>query len=185
MLATELDGKRQEILIEMVLGARRIAALADSNTTAPRQLQALQDGARAQGGELSIHQVATPEEITGAIDAAKAEGAAALNVLASPLFFGQRRLIIERAAALRLPAIYSVPEIAEEGGLAAYGPRLVQLNRDIVSRQLVALLRGTKPADLPVEQPTIFALVINLKTAKALGLTIPQSILALADEVIE
>ena len=185
ILGTELDGKRQEILIEMTPGIRRIAALADSNTTAPRQLQALQDAARAQAVELSLHQVAEPEEIVGAMDAAQAEGAAALTLLGSPLFFAQRRLIIERAAALRLPAIYNVPEIAEDGGLAAYGPRIVQLVRDVYSRQLVALLRGTKPADLPVEQPTRFELVINLKTAKALGLAIPQSILALADKVIE
>jgi putative ABC transport system substrate-binding protein len=185
ILATELDGKRQEILIEIVPGARHIAALADSNTTASQQLQALQDAARARGDALSIHQVAKPEEIIGAIDAAKAEGAAALNVLASPLLFAQRRLIIERAAAVRLPAIYQWPETAEEGGLAGYGPRIVRLYRDVLSRQLVALLRGAKPADLPVEQPTIFELVVNLKTAKALDLTIPESMIARADKVIE
>jgi len=185
LLATELDGKREEILIEMTPGARRIAAPADTNTTASQQLQSLQDAARARGVELSIQRIAKPEEVIGAIDAAKAAGAAALNVLASPVLFGQRRLIIERAAALRLPAIYQWPETAEEGGLAGYGPRIVQLYRDVMSRQLVALLRGTKPADLPVEQPTIFELVVNLKTAKALDLTIPQSIIARADEVIE
>jgi putative ABC transport system substrate-binding protein len=185
LLATELDGKREEILIEMTPGTRRIAALADSNTTASQQLQALQDAARARGVELSIQRIARPEEIVGAIDAAKAAGAAALNVLASPVLFGQRQLIIERAAALRLPAMYQWPETAEEGGLAGYGPRIVQLYRDVMSRQLVALLRGTKPADLPVEQPTKFELVVNLKTAKALDLTIPESIIARADEVIE
>jgi len=185
LLATELDGKRQEFLIEIVPGARRTAALADSNTTASRQLQALQDAARARSIELSIHRIAAPDEIIRAIDAAKEAGAQGLNVLASPLLNGQRRLIIERAAALRLPAIYQWPETAEEGGLAGYGPRVVELYRDVLSRQLVKLLKGAKPADLPVEQPTTFELVINLKTAQALGLALPPSILDQADEVIE
>jgi putative tryptophan/tyrosine transport system substrate-binding protein len=185
LLATELDGKRQELLIELIPGARHIAALTDPNTTASRQLQALQDAARAHDVELDIHTAGTPEEITPAIDAAKASGAAGLNVLASPVLFASRRLIFERANALRLPAIYQWPEMAREGGLAGYGPSIVQLFRDVLSRQLVKLLEGAKPADLPVEQPTRFELVINLDTARALGLTMPHSMLMLADEVIE
>jgi putative tryptophan/tyrosine transport system substrate-binding protein len=110
---------------------------------------------------------------------------AAVNVLASPGLFAQRRLIIERAAALRLPAIYQWPETAEEGGLAGYGPRIIQLYRDVMSRQLVALLRGARPADLPVEQPTRFELVINLHMARAIGLEVPSAVLDLADKVIE
>jgi putative tryptophan/tyrosine transport system substrate-binding protein len=97
-LATELDGKRQEILIEAVPGLRRIAVLADSNTTAPRHVQTLQDAARARGVELSVHQVARAEEITAAIDAAKASDAAALNVLSSPFFYGNREIIMQRVA---------------------------------------------------------------------------------------
>ena len=185
LLATELDGKRQEILIEFLPGARRIAALADPKTTAPRRLQTLQDAARARGIELSMHEISKPDEIIGAIDAAKAAGAAGLNVLASPLLFAERQQIITRAAASPLPTIYQWPETAEEGGLVAYGPRIVQLFSEVLSRQLVKLLRGARPADLPVEQPTKFELVINLKTAKALGLTVPPSLLARADEVIE
>jgi putative ABC transport system substrate-binding protein len=185
ILATELDGKRQELLIELIHGARHIAALADSNTTASRQLQALEDTARAHGVELSIHQIAKREEISGAIDAAKAAGAVGLNVLASPLLFAQRQLIIERTTALRLPAMYQWPETAEEGGLVGYGPRIVQLFRDVLSRQLIKLLQGAKPADIPVEQPTKFELVINLNTAKALGLKIPEAMLDRADKVIE
>jgi putative tryptophan/tyrosine transport system substrate-binding protein len=150
LLATELDGKRQEILIEAVPGLRRMAALADTDTTAPRQLQALQDAARARGAELSIHRVAKAEEISPAIDTAKASNAAALNVLASPLLFANRQVIIERAGTLRLPAIYQWPEVAEQGGFIGYGPRIVQLFRDLLGRQLVKTLRGTKPADLPV-----------------------------------
>ena len=185
ILATELDGKRQELLIELIHGARHIAALADSNTTAARQLEALEDTARAHGVELSIQQIAKREEISGAIDAAKAAGASGLNVLASPLLFAQRQLIMERTAALRLPAMYQWPETAEEGGLVGYGPRIVQLFRDVLSRQLIKLLQGAKPADIPVEQPTKFELVINLNTAKALGLTIPEAMLDRADKVIE
>src|SRR5262249_36528634 len=128
---------------------------------------ALQDAARARGVELSIQRLARPEDIVPAINAAKASDAAALNVLASALFYNNRTIIFDRVATLRLPAIYQWPEWAEEGGLIGYGPRTVQLFRDVVSRQLAALLRGTKPADLPVEQPTKFELVINLQAAKA------------------
>jgi putative tryptophan/tyrosine transport system substrate-binding protein len=105
--------------------------------------------------------------------------------LASPLLFANRPLIIERTAALRLPAIYEWPDEAEQGGLIGYGPRVVQLWRDIMARQLVQLLHGAKPADLPIEQPTKFELVINLKTAKAMGVTVPETLLVRADKVIE
>jgi putative tryptophan/tyrosine transport system substrate-binding protein len=145
----------------------------------------LQDAAGGRGIELAIYQVAKPEEISGAIDMAKAKGSAGLNLLASPLWNTHYQLIFERTAALRLPAMYQFPEAAEGGGLAGYGPRLRQLFRDIVSRQLIKLLQGAKPADIPVEQPDKFELSINLKTAQALGLTVPSSMLDLADEVIE
>jgi putative ABC transport system substrate-binding protein len=92
---------------------------------------------------------------------------------------------MQRAAELRLPAIYQFPEMAAEGGFVAYGPRLLALYRDMLAWKLVKLLRGAKAADLPVEQPTKFELVINLKTAKALGLTVSPTFLARADEVIE
>jgi putative ABC transport system substrate-binding protein len=185
LLATELDGKRQEILVEAVPGLRRIAALADTNTTAARQLQALQDAARARGIELSIHRVAKREEIAPAIDIAKTTNAAALNVLASPLLFANRGVILERSAALRLPAIYQWPEVAEEGGFIGYGPRVVELFRDAVARQFVKILRGAKPADLPIEQPTKFELVINLQAARAISHEVPAGLLLRADKVIE
>ena len=92
---------------------------------------------------------------------------------------------MERAAAVRLPTIYEFPEMAEEGGFAAYGPRLSQLFSEIMAQQIVKLFRGTKVADIPVEQPTKFELVINLKTAKAMGVTVPETLLARADKVIE
>ena len=111
-------------------------------------------------------QVTKPEEIAPAIDAAKASGATALNVLASALLFNNRKIIFERVATWRLPAIYQWPEMAEGEGLLGYGPRIVQIYRDLVSRQVVKILRGIKPADIPVEQPTRFELVINLKAAQ-------------------
>jgi putative ABC transport system substrate-binding protein len=185
VLATELDGKRQETLIEAVPGLRRIAVLADSRATRSPQLQVLQDATRARGVEVSIHRVASAEEIPAAIDTAKASGAAALNVLSSPLLYGTRQLIMDRVAALRLPAIYPFPEEAEEGGFVGYGPSIIHIFRELLAQKLVQLLRGVKPADIPVEQPTKFELVINLKTAKAMAVTVPEGLLARADKVIE
>ena len=124
------------------------------------------------------------EEIAAALDGAQAAGATALNVLASSLLYRNRKIILDRSAMLRLPAIYQWPETAEEGGFAAYGPRFTKVNRQL-ARQVVKVLRGARPADIPVEQPTEFELVINMKTAAVLGITIPPSILARADEVIE
>ena len=179
-----LAPERLDILIELAPNARRIAALADPNSTASPRLQALRDAAQARGGELLIHMVDVPERIVPAIDEAKRMGAMALNVLASPILHLWRGDIIKRAAALHLPAIYQWVESAEEGGLIAYGPRIHQLYRQM-ARQLAKVLRGAKPGDLPVEQPTKFELVMNLKTAKELGITIPPTLIARADEVIE
>jgi putative ABC transport system substrate-binding protein len=185
LLSSELDGKRQQILMEAVPGAHRYAALADVNSSSPQRLQTLEEITRARGAELSIYRVAKAEEMADAIDAAKKSGAAGLNVLASALLFNNHQIILARVEALALPAIYQWPALAQEGGLIGYGSRLEQIFRDIFSRQLVKLLRGAKPADIPVEQPTKFGLAINLKTAKALGLTIPPTLLSTADEVIE
>jgi putative ABC transport system substrate-binding protein len=185
LLATELDGKRQEILLEAVPGVGRIAALADLNTTSQQQLHRLQDAAHARGVDLSIYPAATPEEIAEAIETAKSYGESALNVLASPFLSAHRQIILQRVAALRLPAMYQWPETAEEGGFIGYGPRLVRIYREIIARQLVKLLRGAKPADLPIEQPTNFELVVNLQTAKAIGHEIPAELVLRADKVIE
>jgi putative tryptophan/tyrosine transport system substrate-binding protein len=185
LLAPELDGKRLEILIEAVPGLGRMAALADSKGTELPQLQALQDAARTHGIELSIHRVASVDEIAAAIEAAKASGAGALTVLESPFLYGNRQLVLDRVAALRLPAIYRWPEDADEGGFLAYGPRIVQIFRELVAERVVKLFRGVKPADIPVEQPTKFELWINLKTAKVMGVTVPEALLVRADKVIE
>ena len=129
--------------------------------------------------------MARADEIAPAINAAKSSGAAALNVLSGTLLFNNRAIILPRVAALGLPTIWQWPSVAEEGGLIAYGPRLEQIFRDILARQLVKLLRGAKPADIPVEQPDKFELVINVKTANALGVTVPATLVARADKVIE
>ena len=184
ILAPELDGKRQDILMDAVPGARRMAALADPKVQSQTQLQTLREAAHARNVELSIHPIANASEIAPAIDAAKASGEAALNVLATPLVFVNRQIIIERTGALRLPAVYQWPEIAEDGGLVAYGPRIVQIFRQL-GQLLVKVLRGAKPADLPVEQPTRFELVINLQAAKAIGHEVPAGLVLRADKVIE
>jgi putative tryptophan/tyrosine transport system substrate-binding protein len=183
-LATELDGKRQEVLIEAVPGIRQMAALADTNQ-ASTKLDTLQERARARNIGLSIYRIASGQEIAAAIDTAKTSGAEALNVLSSATFFGFRRLIIERTLALHLPAMYEHPDMALEGGFAGYGPSWVHIVRDIYARQLIQLLRGVKVADVPVEQPTKFELAINLKTANAMGVKVPPALLARADTVFE
>jgi putative ABC transport system substrate-binding protein len=188
LLSPELDGKRQDILMEAVPGAKRMAALADSNVTPPQHLQVLQDATSRRGVELSVFGVAGPEEIVPAIDGAKASGAEAINFLATPLFSvpGSRnnRVVIERVRELRLPAIYQWPETADQGELVGYGPRFTQVYRQR-ARLVVKVLRGAKPADLPVEQPTNFELVINLKTAQAIGHEVPAGLVLRADKVIE
>ena len=165
-------------------GIRRTAALADSTTLTEAKARALQEAARARNIDLSIHRIAKDSEIAAAIDMAHASGATALNVFASPMFFGNGRLIMERVAALRLPAMYQWPDMAEEGGFAAYGPRIIY-TRLLTVRLTVKILQGVKVADIPVEQPTQFELVINLKTANAMGVTVPATLLARADKVID
>jgi putative tryptophan/tyrosine transport system substrate-binding protein len=162
ILATELDGKRQEILIEAVPGIRRMAALADTNTTADAKLDALQEAARARDIELFIQRISKGDEIVAAINMAQTSGATALNVLASPLLFANRHLIMDHVAALHLRAIYHWPENAEEGGFAAYGPRITEIALELAG-QLAKVFRGNKIADIPVEQPTKFELWIVLQ----------------------
>jgi ABC-type uncharacterized transport system substrate-binding protein len=185
ILAGEADGKRQDILIEAVPGLRLMAVLVDVNITSAAKLDALQKAARAHNVELSIYRITRGEEIAAAIDSAQASGTTALNTLGSQLFYAHRHLIMERAAAAHLPTIYFFSEDAEEGGFAAYGPRRNQLFLEVMVQQIVKLFRGSKIADIPVEQATKFELVINLKTAKAMGVTVPEALLVRADKVIE
>jgi ABC-type uncharacterized transport system substrate-binding protein len=188
LLSPELDTKRQEILIEAVPGARKIAAMADANAAPEYHLQALEHAAHSRGVELSVFRVGGPGEITSAIDAAKASGVEALNFLASPLFSvpgsQSNRVVLDRVTAARLPAIFQFPETAEAGALAGYGSRIADLYRQR-ARITVQVLRGTKPADIPVQQPDRFELVINLKAAKAIGVEIPATLVARADKLID
>jgi putative ABC transport system substrate-binding protein len=177
-----LNIKRQEILMELLPSAHHLAVLADPNIS--HDLAAMREAAGARGVELSIQWAGHPDEVGPAIEAAEKVGAEALNVLSSPMFWGIRNAIYSGVARARLPAIYEWGSMAAEGGLIGYGPAPLLLYRQL-ARQLVKVLSGTKPADIPVEQPTKFELAVNLKTAKALGLTIPPSIMLRADEVIE
>jgi putative tryptophan/tyrosine transport system substrate-binding protein len=149
ILAGEADGKRQDILIEAVPGLRLMAVLTDVNYTKFTKLDALQKAARAHNIEFSIYRVAKGDEIAAAIESAQASGAKALNILASPLFYGHRHLIMDRVAAARLPTIYEFPETAEEGGFAAYGPRLSQLVWEIMLRQAAVARSPTSQSNRP------------------------------------
>src|SRR5215831_2828636 len=184
ILATELDGKRQEILMEMVPAARRMAVLADANTAAPQNMRTLQEAAGVRGVELAVRLVERPERIVPEIEEARRAGAEALNVLASPILYARRLDIFERTAALRLPTMYQSPEFAEEGGLIGYGPRITLMFRQL-ARQLAKVFSGEKASDVPVEQPTTFELAINLQAAKGIGFEVPPSLVLRAEKVIE
>ena len=184
ILATELDTKRLEILMELLPGARRLAVLADARLLMPAQVEKFEAAARPKGIELSIVRIEKPEDIEPGLTAARTAGAEGVNILGSPLLFSSRRRMFATSAALRLPTVYQWPEGATEGALVAYGPRYGDTFRQW-GRMAGKMLRGAKPSELPVEQPAKFELVVNLKTAKAFDLAIPPSILARADEVIE
>jgi putative tryptophan/tyrosine transport system substrate-binding protein len=183
ILASELNAKRLELLKEAVPSASRVLVLWDSATGAFR-LPLLRSVAAALGTELQVDEVRRREDLAQIFKAAQSWPAKAVNVLASPLLHALRQPIIEQAAVYRLPAIYQWEESAREGGFMSYGP----VRRDVyqaIARQLGRVLKGNPAAELPIEQPTKFELVFNLKTAKQLGLQIPPTLLARADEVIE
>ena len=181
IFAFQLDLKRLELLHEAVPNAKRIGILADPDQI--RRPDALDRAARDLGIEIVLFTARSNDEILEAIDAMRAKSIDAVNMLASARFSSIHSLILDRLTSQRLPSIYQWPHGAEGGWLIAYGPRLDGINRQC-GRQVTKLLRGAKVADVPVEQPTELVLAINLKTAKALGLTIPQSLLLRA-EVIE
>jgi len=184
LLSPELDGKRQEILLEAIPGLRKIAVLADSKVTSPEHLAQLQQAAQSRGVETLVRGIAKRDDVILGINDVKASGAQAINFLASPLFSVNAADFIAQLTKLRLGSIYQWPEDAEAGGLIGYGPRFSDMYRQR-ARINVKVLRGAKPADIPVEQPTTFELVINLKTAKAIGVDVPSSLLLRADKVIE
>ena len=182
ILASELDVNRLEVLREFVPLARRIAILADTTTISTRSQ--LASAARDLHVEPVWFEAGSPEELSRALDALTAAKVDAVNVLASPLLNFWRLQIIDWMRDARLAAVYQWPESVQDGGLLAYGPRNLLCYRHVVSL-VDKVLRGAKPADLPIEQPTKFELAVNLKTAGAIGMTIPPTLLLRADEVIE
>jgi ABC-type uncharacterized transport system substrate-binding protein len=184
-LGQELAGKRLEVLKEMLSTVARVAVLSNpENSDSALSLKGVEVAARVLGVELRIHEVRDPPAFEHAFEAIGRERAGAVMVLPDPMFVSYRERIVALSAKTRLPAIYAHREYMDEGGLMFYGASLADMWRR-AARYVDKILKGAKPADLPVEQPTKFELVINLKTAAALGLTIPPSILARADEVIE
>jgi putative ABC transport system substrate-binding protein len=184
LMSPDLDGKRQDILVEAIPGAHRIAVLADTNVATLRHLQALEASARIHGIELLVARAANANDLVQVMNDASTRGAAGFNILSSPMLHLNRRLIIERAAELRLPAIYQWPETAEEGGLLGYGPSFIEMFRER-ARLVAKVLRGANPAALPIEQPREFKLVVNLRAARQINYTVPTGLVLRADKVIE
>ena len=186
--APELVGKRLELLTQAVPGISRAAALWQPGTYAERTeqdiLKEAEVAARALGVQLQFVEARGPEDFDRAFSDMTRARADALTVLGSGMFFSERRRLVDLAAKNRLPAIYTSRESVVAGGLMAYGPNFADLYRRAAT-YVDKILKGAKPTDLPVEQPTKFELIINLKTAKQIGLTIPQSVLFRADRVLK
>lgn len=183
ILSPELSAKRLEVLREIVPGITRVAALWDF-TTGKSQVQLTEAAARALDLELQILEVRNPGDLNNAFLAAQRERAEALNVFSSPFLASLYRDIIQLAAQYRLPSVYQWKEHVQAGGLVSYGPSLADLWRQ-TGRIVAKVLRGAKPADLPVEQPTRFEFVLNVRTAKTLNLALSTSTLLRVDELIE
>jgi putative ABC transport system substrate-binding protein len=185
VMAPDVVGKRVELLKEVLPKVSRVAVLQHPDNPASASLvREAEVAARALGVRLQILGVRNSAEIDSAFAAMTRERAGAFMYLPDAIFDNQQGQILELAAKRRLPAILGNRQPAEAGALMAYGPDFLALERRAAT-YVDKILKGAKPADLPVEQPTKFELVINLKTAKALGLTIPASLLARADQVIE
>jgi len=181
----EVVGKHLELLREVAPKVSRVAVLRNpDNRGHAITLRQTESAARALGVQLRVLEARTPAEIDAAFAAMRSQQAGGVLVLRDAFFFVQRTQIVALAAKHGLPAVYGWRQDAEAGGLMAYGASLPQMWRRAAT-YVDKILKGAKPADLPVEQPTKFELVINLKTAKTLGLTIPQSLLQRADEVIQ
>jgi len=184
-LLPELSGKRLQLLKDAIPGLSRVAVLWNAiNSYKAFDLKEVQAVARASRVAVQTLPVRGPDDFADAFEAAVKSGAGGLITLDDPFTIAHRSRIVNLALKYRLPAVYGVRPFADAGGLMTYGPDRVDQNRRAAT-YVDKILRGTKPADLPVEQPTKFELVINLKTAKALGLTIPQSLLQRADEIIQ
>jgi putative ABC transport system substrate-binding protein len=185
LLTVEVNAKRFELLSELVPQAKVIALLVDpSNPTTKHMMLAVQEAARAKGVQLHILKASTESEIDAAFASLVQRQAGALVVPSDPFFSTRREQIVALAARHAVPAIYEFRSYARDGGLISYGASLMAVYRQI-GIYAGKILKGAKPADLPVVQPTTFELVINLKTAKALGIEIPPRLRLSADEMIE
>ena len=183
-LTPELIGKNLELLKEAVPRAVRVAVLSNPrNPLHPELVRNAKLAARSLGVQLKIVEAGAPKELEGAFSTMAGERMSALLVLADGMFYVNRTRIADLALRNRLPSMFGSGDLARAGGLMAYAPRSGD-NYRRAATYVDKILKGAKPADLPVEQPTKFELVINLKTAKALGLTIPPSVLLRADEMI-
>jgi putative ABC transport system substrate-binding protein len=178
-------GKRMEIFKEAVIGIQRIAVLGNAENPLHRFLwDDLQPIGPALGLQFRLLVVSALDDLPVAFSSMKQDGFDAMTLLTDAQFFSARRQISSLAAMHRLPAMYESRESVADGGLISYGASISDLTRH-AAVFVVKVINGAKPADLPIEQPTRFELVINLKTAKALGLDVPPMLLARADEVIE
>ena len=183
--APELAGKRLELLKGVLPGMRRVGVLAWPRPGGLGQVRAAEAAARSLGLQSHVVEVQETAQYDGAVETLKRDGADALLVLSSSTFFAERRRIADLAIKHRLPLVAPFREVAESGGLMAYGPNIVELWGQRVPVYVDRILKGAKPGDLPIEQPTKYELVVNLKTAKTLGLTIPPTLVLRADQVIE
>jgi putative ABC transport system substrate-binding protein len=184
-MAADLGGKRLELLKELLPGLSRVAVLWNAaNPYAANVFRETERAARKLGIDIQSLEVRGPDDFDTAFEVARAQHPEGLITVEDPLTTSNRNTIVDFAATNRLPAIHGVREFAQAGGLIAYGANLVDLARRAAT-YVDKILRGTKPADLPVEQPVKFDFAINLRAAKALGLTVPPPLLARADEVIE
>jgi putative ABC transport system substrate-binding protein len=181
----EISGKRLQILGELAPGIRSIAVLMNpDNPFTTVALPELKSAADARGQRLELCEVRTADQLSASLEAAAKAGATGLTILETPVLLGFRQQIVDLAAKFRLLAIYTSRDFVSAGGLLSYGTDRRQQYRR--AAELVdKILKGEKPADIPIEQPTKFELVINLKAANALGLKVPSTLLATADEVIE
>jgi putative tryptophan/tyrosine transport system substrate-binding protein len=183
-MTPELSSKRLELLKEVVPRVARVAVIWNPDAGRQLELQATRAAARTLGVTLKLMEVRNADDLARSFAALEKERPDALTMFFDPLSTGYRELVADFAKKHRLPTVFGAREFVEAGGLMSYAPNIAESFRRAAT-YVDKILRGAKPGDLPIEQPTKFELVINMKTAKALGLTIPQSILVRADQVIE